>query len=117
MVPMEKRLRVKQLNEKVLSIKKEEEELRFKLEVKGRELSSVKSEIKNLQTSLKSKPAVVSDHAVLRYLELKYNLERDSVRDEMLSPLVKGAINSGATSVKCGDMKFVIMNKVITSVI
>lgn len=57
----------------------------------------------------------VSDHAVLRYLERKFNLDINGIRDEILTPNAKTAIEQGATAIKSGGMEFRVRNKTITT--
>ena len=57
----------------------------------------------------------VSDHAVLRYLQRKYNLDIEGLRKEILSDAVIGAINAGANAISVNNIRFTVKNKVITT--
>lgn len=59
----------------------------------------------------------VSDHAVVRFLERKYGFTFDSVREEMLSPTVKLAMEMGCNSVKVDGGNIKIKDKTITTYI
>lgn len=50
----------------------------------------------------------VSDHAVLRYLERKYNLNVKDIKQEMLSKEVRQIIKLGATNVSIDGVKYCI---------
>lgn len=45
---------------------------------------------------------IISDHAVLRYLERVKGIDVESIRREMDSPALRAAVDMGATSVKLG---------------
>lgn len=45
---------------------------------------------------------IVSDHALIRYLERVKGVNTDAIKAEMLSPTVRAAINVGAHAVKLG---------------
>lgn len=45
---------------------------------------------------------IISDHAVLRYLERVKGVDVESIRKEMNSPALRAAVEIGATSVKLG---------------
>ena len=55
----------------------------------------------------------VSDHAVLRYLERKYNLDTDAIRKEILTPQALAAIKRGATSFSEDNIKFLVQDGVV----
>lgn len=50
----------------------------------------------------------VSDHAVLRYLERKYNLNVKDIKQEMLTKEVRQAIKVGATRVFIDGVQYCI---------
>lgn len=57
----------------------------------------------------------VSDHAVIRYLERRYGFDFENVRNEILSPAVRSAVNLGAAGVKIDGGTFKIAGKTITT--
>lgn len=65
---------------------------------------------------MSAKPRV-SDHAVIRYLERKYNFDFESIRDEMLTPVVIKAMEVGADGVQLNGGTLKISGKTITTYI
>ena len=70
-------------------------------------LSSERDQLKQRLQELKGRP-VVSDHALVRYLERKYGFDSEAVRKEMLTPEVETAVRAGAAGCKShgGTFKF-----------
>lgn len=61
---------------------------------------------------------IVSDHALLRYLERVKGVDVESIKSEMLTPTVRMAINAGAQAVKLGcGAKIVIKGATIVTVL
>lgn len=87
---------------------------------KCRELSKLENEYKSLIAFLES-PAfidpIVSEHAVVRYLERHYNIDIDKIRDEILTDSVKSYIKAGAKAINVNGMSFKVEDNVITTVI
>jgi hypothetical protein len=57
----------------------------------------------------------ISDHAVIRYLERRHGFDFEAVRDEILTPAVRGAVNAGASGVKVDGGTFKIQDRTITT--
>ena len=57
----------------------------------------------------------VSDHAVIRYLERHCGFDFEEVRAEILSPIVRNAVNAGAAGVKMEEGTFKIQQRTITT--
>lgn len=108
----DKRFRLKQLG-KLIPQKKDQASLLQK------ELSALMKEEANIVKGLnrKVKDPMVSDHAVIRYMERKYNINIQDIRKEILTDTVREAIEVGAVSVSVNGVKLKIVNKVITTVI
>jgi len=62
---------------------------------------------------------VISDHALIRYMERVQELDVDSLKDDILkrNPGLLSAINSNATAFTVDGVTFVMKNKIVTSVI
>lgn len=108
----ETELRLKRLQVEIASLKKEIPRMQ-------KELSAFESEQTRLVLSLMtpSDTIGVSDHAILRYLERKFNIDIDSIRDEILTPDRKSAIRAGATKIKTEYVDFIVKNNtIVTSV-
>lgn len=59
----------------------------------------------------------VSDHAVFRYLQRKYGVDFDALREEILTESVKKAIRAGASAVTVDGYKYIISEGCITTVL
>lgn len=59
---------------------------------------------------------VVSDHALLRYLERVYEFDLAKFRAEMLTPEVRAALRVGATAVNVGNFRFVLRENTVVTV-
>lgn len=58
---------------------------------------------------------IVTDHAVIRYLERVYEMDIAKLRAEILSPQVRAALKLGASAVNVGEFRYVLEgNTVIT---
>lgn len=75
-------------------------------------LSQIRSEI----AQLCEKPRI-SDHAVIRYLERKYGFNFEHIRDEMLTPTVRSAMEAGAEGVKINGGTLKIKGRTVTTFI
>lgn len=81
-----------------------------------RELETQRTHLKAKQqeyAALEKEPKV-SDHALMRLLERRYNLDLEEVRQGMLCKKVRDAMKAGATSITINDIKFVIDPKTKT---
>jgi len=58
---------------------------------------------------------VVSDHAVLRFLERCHGLDVEAIRAEMRS-VVKNGVRLGASAVICDGVKFVLRDETVVTV-
>jgi hypothetical protein len=73
-------------------------------------------------TTLLNKPAqgdrsILSDHALIQYLERVKGIDLSKFRDEILTPETLSAVSMGATAIKAGGAKFKVQNGVIVTVI
>lgn len=55
--------------------------------------------------------SLITDHAVLRFLERRYGFNIVKVRAEMLTPIVEASINAGASQVTAHGGRMVICEK------
>jgi len=68
-----------------------------------------------LSPKVATKP-VISDHALIRYLERAHGFNLDKFRDEILNDNNIGIINSGASKIKANGVELVIRDKVVVTV-
>lgn len=106
----EKEVRLKQLKVMI-------DELETSVKVGQRNLANAREEMNQITLSLidVNDSIKVSDHAILRYLERKYNLDIKGIRKEILTPAIIQAIKAGAKAVKVDGMDFKIKNNIITT--
>lgn len=107
----------KELERELHDINKSIPGLKQSVAVSQSNLSKAQNRLTELTAMLNTDASgpTVSDHAVLRYLERKLDLDIKGIRDEILTPLAIGAIRAGATSIKSGGMEFRVRNKTITT--
>lgn len=60
---------------------------------------------------------VISDHAVIRYLERQHDFDFRKLKESLLTNAVKLGIRMGARSVKCDGGKFMIRGNKVTTFI
>lgn len=60
---------------------------------------------------------IISDHAVVRYMERKYGADFDIVRQEMYCPDLQTAIAQGARSFTRDGVKFILYDKKVVTVV
>ncbi len=118
MKQIDKRMKLKELQIRLPEKENEFKAFQSQTVLKQKELQQLRNDILDLQSDLTSRKGNigVSDHAVLRYLERKFNLDIESIRDEILTPTIRDAIKCGVTAVKVGGMSFRVANKTITTV-
>ncbi len=117
MTRKEKELRLKQLN----GLIKEQEnwiaDQHKRIGFVKEQLESYKQQQSTLTASLNkiAPEPVVSDHAILRYLERKFKFDVNGIRNEILTDERKGAIKAGAIKIKVDGIDFVVKNGVIVT--
>lgn len=112
--------RLLELEKQKQNVKEEMEKLSLVISDCQKKLNKIDKETLQLSSFLiESEPTEprISDHALLRYLERKYNLNIEKIKSEILTENVITAINSGACSVQKDGLQFKIANKIITTVI
>lgn len=112
-------LRIDEIQAELLTKHSQQDSLRENLAQLDREIARLQSEkqlLENRASALREKPTV-SDHALLRYLERKYDFDSAAVRREILTPEVLSAIKAGASGIKSHDGTFKISETVITTYI
>ena len=119
MTTKDARLRLRELQKMIPSLENNYNSAQKQTSLEQKKLQEARNEILEIQKSLTSvnDDIAISDHAVLRYLEHKFNLDTKNIRDEILTKNVVEAIKSGANSIKINGLNFKINNKVITTVI
>lgn len=61
------------------------------------------------------KPPVVTDHAVLRYLQRHQGIDVEAIRKRLLSPTVITAMDFGASRVKTSEGNLRIVNRTVVT--
>ena len=91
--------------------------LREKVSQTDKQRARTESEIKRREELLGvgREHISVSDHAVVRYLERRYGFDFEDVRDEILTPAVRSAVNAGATGVSVEGGTFKIQGRTIVT--
>lgn len=57
----------------------------------------------------------VSDHAIVRYLERRYNLNIDDIKEEIFPKRIRGMVAAGAVKYTVNGMEFVVVDGVIVT--
>lgn len=84
---------------------------------KTHRVSTQKASIASLNNAPAPLDPQISDHAVIRFLERKYNFEFESLKAELLTETMKLAIRMGAASVKSNGGRFMIRGHKATTFI
>lgn len=105
----EKEQRIKQLQQELGEDKVQAKHFQQLCSRKTIELNKLVAEL------VEPSAIAVSDHAILRFLERKYNLDVSSIREGILTKDVKTAIEKGATKFKVDGIDFIIKNNVIVT--
>lgn len=58
---------------------------------------------------------IMTDHALLRYIERVYKVDVEKIRDDAVTDMVKAAIAAGANVINIDGVKFLIKNGVIVT--
>lgn len=79
----------------------------------------VDAKIKETETAIRivNLSPRVSDHALFRYLQRKYAVDFDALREEILTDKVKEAIRLGASAVIVEGYKYIIQEGCITTIL
>ena len=59
----------------------------------------------------------VSDHALLRYLQKRFNFDLDELRNEILTPDRIAAIETGAHKISVDGLGFIVKEKTVVTVV
>ncbi len=112
------------LRDKLNSLLTERQSLKDKRSQADRRLTALEKEIDDLNKQLalsEPAPLVISDHAMLRYLERKYSLDMEELRSEVLpqDPNVVNAINKlGSGTFPVGEShKLVVKGNTIITIL
>lgn len=60
---------------------------------------------------------MITDHAIVRYLERTGKIDRAKIEAEILCPAVQLALAAGATSVRANGVTFCLRNGYVTTVL
>ncbi len=94
-------------------------ELRGTLSATQRELSAAEKRQRNLVSALAPNPSNgigVSDHALLRYLEKRFDLDLPALKAEILTPDRIGAIKAGAHKISVDGLKYIVKDNTVVTV-
>lgn len=70
-----------------------------------------------MSKSKRRKTHIITDHAVVRFMERKHNFNFAPYREEMMSPELLQAIRNGLIEFEQGDMLFkIVAGRVVTVV-
>ena len=78
----------------------------------------IKNQINNIEQEIKGlklKDLIVSEHALIRYLERVNGIDMEEIREKILSPLVRAAMSQGDGKVK-GNYTVVFQNRVVVTI-
>ena len=103
------------LQEDLGLFKKQRCELDQQIKTHERNITSIVNQINNLQSS----DAIVSEHAIIRYLERKYTLNMQEIVDEILTKNNRSLIefSKGNCKIRSGEIEFVVKNNVVVTVV
>lgn len=106
-----------ELDARIEALRAEAKPVREQVSNIDRQLAKLQAEcaeVRQKLAELTEKPAV-SDHAVIRYLERKYNFTFDDVREELLTDTVIDAMRAGIPRVKMNGGTLILKGmKVVT---
>ncbi len=116
-VMKDKSFQIKQLRVQLALLKEEASELQRAISSKYKSIANMQNEITHLIDSITVKKSIitVSDHAIIRYLERKFNLDIEAIREEILTPERLSAIKAGATKIKTDGIDFIIRDNVVVT--
>jgi len=82
-----------------------------------RQISNIENQIKILKFK-KVKDPIISDHAVVLYLERVCGVDIEQIKEKILSPLVRSVMSQGDGNgkVKTADFTIVFKNRVIVTI-
>ena len=119
--------RIKSLETKYWNLRKEVDassdrrgEEKQKHEELIREATAVQEEIDGMKEQAKETKLIVSEHAVLRYLERVQGIDMKAIRDEILDPIMIAKVKTlgdGKYPCRDGAFKVLVKDGVITSVV
>jgi len=111
--------RLAEIEARLFELAEEAKILRGQIGANDKERAILVAEKKSIEDHIREshEQVIVSDHAVVRYLERKYGFDVDEVRREILTPQVKNAVNVGAAGIKVHGGTFKIAGRTITTFI
>lgn len=86
------------------------------LRAEAREIDAKIKELESAIKNIKLAPRI-SDHAMLRYLQRKYKVDFNELRNEILTESVISAINLGASAITVDGFKLMIHDKCVTTIL
>lgn len=111
-----KSLQVRQnmLNNEVVELRRKSMALAQEIAVKRAEME----EINTRMSDMHKKDIVVTEHAILRYVERVMGIDTEAIKARILSPENRRAIGfAGSCKIKSDGLTFVVKNRAVVSVI
>jgi hypothetical protein len=109
----------RQMEDELQVVSKDADRLREEVRTAQKALSRAENRRAELVMMLAPKMTCivrVSDHALIRYLERKFNMDIESIRAEILTPDRIAAIKAGAKQIAANGIKFVVKDQTVTTV-
>ncbi len=103
------------LKDEIGFFKKERSDIDAKIKTHEQKVSTITKQINELKTT----DVIVSEHAIIRYLERKYQLDSQSLIDEILTVNNRTLIefSKGNCKIKSGEIEFLVKNNVVITVL
>ena len=81
-------------------------------------VKALEAQVRSLEEKCNTEaPVVVTDHAIVRWLERKYDMDMENVRADILSEGTEAAIKFANTGkITKGDLALVVENRVVVTV-
>lgn len=97
------------------TLKAEASQARSAYDTKVAELRETKKEIEGLK---RSNDPIVSEHAMLRYVEREMGIDLEDIRRRILTPKnVKAIRFAGSCKIKSGRLEFIVRDNVVVSTV
>jgi chromosome segregation ATPase len=80
-------------------------------------VATVKAQLTALESAAKAKDVIVTEHAILRYIERVYGIDLEEIRERMLAGGVRETIeNFGSGKIPCEGGRLIVKDRVVMTV-